>query len=95
MFAFMLGDLVSYRGSKLSQLGGKPGEIVGRVTNCPEEVVCEFGNGSYIIAESELSRFQGHLKGEPTEDGAPEKKRGGPEVKKRRPSRKEAEQDKE
>jgi hypothetical protein len=50
---FMLGEKVSYTGSKHSQeLHGKLGEIIGRVSNDPEGVVVDFGSDSYVMNEN-------------------------------------------
>ena len=90
---FMIFDKVQYSGKRVRQnLSGKLGEIVGRVANVPTEVVVDFGTGAYILDETELSHFQGHLKGEPGSEK--EEKRRGPQVKARRPSRKEQAEDK-
>jgi hypothetical protein len=63
---FTLGEKVSYTGTKhRSDLAGKLGEIVGRVTNSETGVVVSFGGkDAYICDEMKhLSPFQGHIKG--------------------------------
>lgn len=49
-------DKVSYVGTKLAnEIKGKLGEVVCRLPS--GGLVCEFGNDSYIVAESSLRRF--------------------------------------
>jgi hypothetical protein len=85
---FFQGDLVSYRGSKFSSdLGGKMGEICAPVTNQKDHFVVAFGSDDYVLSESVLVPFQGHLRTGTDESKHPEKKEKkpkGPQVELRR-----------
>jgi hypothetical protein len=91
---FQQGDKVTYMGKKFaSDLQGKLGEVVGRLANCSNGVVVDFGGDAYVLDENKhVGPFQGHLKSDHSGDKE-DKRRSGPEVKKRRPSRKEQAED--
>lgn len=91
---FFQGDKITYTGKKFaSDLQGKLGEVVGRLANHESGVIVDFGGDAYVMDENKhLGPFQGHLKGEHAGEKE-DKRRSGPEVKKRRPSRKEQSED--
>jgi hypothetical protein len=53
---FMNGDKVSYVGSKF-KLAGKLGTVISRVQNCQEELIVDFGEDTYVMHESLLTRY--------------------------------------
>jgi hypothetical protein len=53
----MIGDHVSYVGSRF-KLAGKLGIVISRVLNQPDEMIVDFGDDSFVIHESLLSRPQ-------------------------------------
>ena len=75
---FRQGDKVTYVGEKFSDLNGKLGIICAQIIGNPRGYVVDFDD-SYVMDESKLAPFQGHLKSEPEE-----KKKKEPKVEKRR-----------
>ncbi len=79
---FSQGDKVSYDGRKFSDLGGKLGIVDAYITNEDGALVVSFGDDAYVIAESNLRPFQGHLRQENSDRNKDETK--NPDIQKRR-----------